>query len=456
MEQRALLAAESAEAQEERHAARKAQRRAEAAAAPARVVSAERQQLELRPLDLDSLLPLTHRARALWALVERLDLTAFYAPIKARGSWAGRDATDPKVLLALWLYATAEAVGSARELERLCLAHAAYRWLRGGVPVNYHTLSTFRTAHGAALDGLLTQVLAVMMKQGLVRLKRVAQDGTRVRAAAGDGSFRRRARLADYTQQAAAQLAALRAQLEAPAGAPRTARHRAAQQRAVRERQQRVEQALAELTVVEQERAQYKPGAKEPQGAARASTTDPEARTMRMGDSGRRPAYNVQFATDTESEVIVGAAVSQRRTDFGEAVAMVDQITERLGKLPQEYLLDAGYTSGPNVQALADKGLAVYGALPVRKGKPDPYAPRPTDSAPLRALKERMSSAAGQEIYRERSRVAERVHADLKRWRTLAQMVVRGKAKVHCVVLLNVLTYNLLRWSTLAAPGAGN
>ena len=331
MEQQPLLTAETPEVREARRAAQKEQRRAEAAAAPARVVSADRQQLELRPMDLDSLLPLAHRARALWDLVERLDLTAFYGGIKARGSWAGRDATDPKVLLALWLYATAEGVGSARELERLCAAHAAYRWLRGGVSMNYHTLSTFRTAHGAALDTLLTQVLAVMMNQGLVRLKRMAQDGTRVRAAAGDGSFRRRARLEDFTQQAAAQVQALRTQLEAPAAPPRSARQRAAQERAVRERQQRVEQALAELAIVEQERAQYKPGAKEPKGAARASTTDPAARTMRMADGGRRPAYNVQFATDTESEVIVGVAVSQRRTDFAEAVPMVDQLTARLG-----------------------------------------------------------------------------------------------------------------------------
>lgn len=455
MEQRPLLAAETAEAREARHAAQKAQRRDEAAAAPARVVSADRRQLELRPLDLDSLVPLTHRVRAVWAVVERLDLRAFYARIKARGSWAGRDATDPKVLLALWLYATTEGVGSARELERLCTAHAAYRWLRGGVPLNYHTLSTFRTAHGAALDALLTQVLAVMMKQGLVRLHRVAQDGTRVRAAAGDGTFRRRARLEDYRQQAATQLAALRPQLAAPASALRSARQQAAQQRAARERQQRVEQALTELAVVEQERTQYKPGAKEPPGAARASTTDPEARTMRMGDSGRRPAYNVQFATDTESEVIVGVEVSQRRTDFGEAVPMVEQITERGQAQPQDYLIDAGYTSVANVEALAAKGLAVYGALPVRTGKPDPYAARPTDTAALRALKERMSSLAGQEIYRARSRVSERVHADLKRWRTLAQMVVRGKAKVRCVVLLNVLAYNLLRWLALA-PNGGN
>jgi transposase len=456
MEQRPLLAAETAEARETRRAAQKEQRRAAAAAAPARVVTADRQQLEWRPMDLDSQLPLAHRARDLWALVEQLDLTAFYAGIKARGSWAGRDATDPKVLLALWLYATAEGVGSARELERLCTAHVAYRWLRGGVAMNYHTLSTFRTAHGAALDALFTQILAVMMQQGLVRLKRVAQDGTRVRAAAGDGSFRRRARLEDYTAQAAAQLEALRAQLDAPAATPRSARQRAAQERAVRERQQRVEQALAELAVVERERAQYKPGAKEPRRAARASTTDPQARTMRMGDSGRRPAYNAQFATDTASDVIVGVAVSQRRTDFAEAVPMVDQIRARLGERPQEYLVDTGYTSAANVKALTAQGVEVYGALPVRKGKPDPYAVRPRDPAAMRALKERMRSPAGQEIYRARSRASERVHADLKRWRTLAHMVVRGQAKVLCVVLLNALTYNLLRWLTLAPTGGGN
>lgn len=451
MEQQVLLEPEPVDVREARRAACREQRRATAAAAPARVIRADRQQVELRPMDLDSLLPPAHRARAVWALVEQLDLSAFYARIKARGSWAGREATDPQVLLALWLYATAEGVGSARELERLCEAHAAYRWLRGGVPVNYHTLSDFRTAHGAALDGLLTKVLAAMMQQGLVRLKRVAQDGTRVRAAAGDGSFRRRARLEEFEEQARTQVQHLRSAVGAAAGLAGPARQQAAQARAVRERAQRVTQALAQLQQVEAERVQYKAGSKEPRGAARASTTDPEARVMRMSDGGRRPAYNLQFATETSSEVIVGMRVSQGRTDFAEAVPMMEQIAQRCGQVPPALLVDTGYTSAANVEALTAQDIELYGALPQRQGKPDPYAPRASDSAALQALKERMRTLAGQEIYRERAQVSERVNGDLKTWRTLGRVTVRGVGKVTCVALLNVLAYNLLRWIVLAA-----
>src|SRR2546428_8967230 len=160
-----------------------------------RIVTANRAQLQLRPQDLESLLPADHRARALWMVVDRLDLSRFYAAIQARGSDPGRPAIDPKVLVALWLYATSEGVGSARELARLCERHDAYRWLCGGVRVNHHTLSDVRVEHGAALDALLTQVLGVMLHQGLVRLERVTQDGMRVRASAGAASFRREATL---------------------------------------------------------------------------------------------------------------------------------------------------------------------------------------------------------------------------------------------------------------------
>lgn len=456
MEQQALLAAEDQAERAQRRAARKEQRRAEAAAAPARVVRANRDQIELRPMDLDSLLPPLHRARAIWALVERLDLSAFYAPIKARGSWAGRDATDPQVLLAIWLYATATGVGSAREVERLCEAHAAYRWLRGGVAVNYHTLSDFRTAHGAALDQLLSQVLAALAHQGLVTLRRVTQDGTRVRAAAGMSSFRRRARLEQFEAQAAVQVQALRAHLDAAAKPGGRSRQQAAQARAVRERAQRVTHALAALQQVEAERQEYKAGTKEPRGAARGSTTDPAARLMRMSDGGRRPAYNLQLATDTAHEVIVGVTVGQTRTDFAHLRPMIAQVEQRGGQRPPEWLVDTGYTSLTNIEAVAALDITLYGALPTRRGKPDPYAPRPRDSAALRALKERMRTLAGREIYRERSEVSERVNGDLKTWRGLGRLTVRGVPKVTCVALLNVIAYNLLRWIAVVPGGSGS
>ena len=137
-------------------------------------------------------------------------------------------------MMALWLWATVEGVGSARQLARLCEQHLAYRWLCGGVSMNYHTLSDFRVAHAAVLDRLLAGGVAALVAQGLVVLDVLAQDGLKVRAAAGAGSFLRRERLGKLAVAAKARVARLRAELEAdPAAGDR--RQRAAQQRAARE-----------------------------------------------------------------------------------------------------------------------------------------------------------------------------------------------------------------------------
>src|SRR5262249_51545012 len=289
-----------------------------------RVVTADRQQLQLRPTDFEGLLAADHPARAMWTAVERLDLGAFYAPIRAREHQPGRPPTDPKVLVALWLYATADAVGSARELERLCHEHDAYQWLRGGVPINYHLLSDFRVGHDQALDELFTQVLAVLLQQRLITLQRVSQDGLRVRASAGTSSFRRHGKLKQWLAVARAQVRAVKA--ADPAAV--TARQRAAQARAARERAQRLERALGHLEQVVARRAVLR-GGRQPKGEARASTTDATARTMKMSDGGFRPAYNIQLASVPDSQVIVGVQVSTCASDHGQAPAMVAAIEAR-------------------------------------------------------------------------------------------------------------------------------
>jgi len=307
----------------------------------ARVVRPQRQQVEWAPRALDELLPADHVARSLWALVERLDLAAFYAPLKAVSDRPGRPASDPRVLLALWLYATAEGVGSARQLDRLCHQHDAYRWLRGGVPVDYHLLADFRVQHEAALDGLFTQLLTVLQAEGLVTLAQVAQDGMRVRASAGAASFRTRATLEEHLAGAQAQVERCKALREHPdPGVSRRAQ--AAQDRAARERLARVEAALAQLPQVEAAKArQQRTLAKPRRGKvkeARASTTDPTVRVMHMPDGGFRPAVNVELATDVGSQLLVGVAVSTRGSDQGEALPMVQQVEARTGQSPGAYL----------------------------------------------------------------------------------------------------------------------
>src|SRR5712692_6685955 len=125
-----------------------------------------RAQLELRAVDLEGLLPADHRARVVWEFVEGLDLASLYAAIKAVEGHAGRPPIDPAILMAVWLYATVEGVGSARAIARLCEEHDAYRWLCGGVSVNYHTLADFRVGHPELLDGLLTTSVAALLAEG--------------------------------------------------------------------------------------------------------------------------------------------------------------------------------------------------------------------------------------------------------------------------------------------------
>ena len=232
---------------------------------PPRLRCANRAQLLLRPVDLDATLPADHQARTIWEFVERMDLTKFLDAIEAREGEPGRDATDPKILITLWLYATSEGIGSARELARLCEMHDAYRWICGGVSMNYHTLSDFRVEHGEAVDALLTEVLGVMMQAGLVTLSRVAQDGTRVRASAGNSSFRREPRLREFLVAAKEQVEHAKKLADDPTV---TAREAAARQRAAREREARIRKALEELPKArEAKRADEK-------AEARVSTTD--------------------------------------------------------------------------------------------------------------------------------------------------------------------------------------
>lgn len=279
--------------------------RSERPKARARVLMPNRLQMELRPSDLESLLPEGHRARIVWGYVERQDLSTMYEPIKSLEGGAGRTAIAPEILYALWLYATLEGVGSARGLERLTQSHDAYRWICGGVQVNYHTLSDFRADQGVALDGLLTDGVASLMAAGAVKLKRVAQDGMRVRASAGAGSFRRKGKLESCLEQAREQVETLKRQIEEDPGAL-SRRSQGARERAVHEREERIKKALERLP----ELARIKQKQGKDGGEARASTTDAEATVMKMGDGGFRPAYNAQYATDSESQVIVSGPMS--------------------------------------------------------------------------------------------------------------------------------------------------
>lgn len=413
-----------------------------------RVVQPNRQQLEWRAVDLESSLPADHPARLIWEFVQQLDLSPWYAQIRAVEGQAGRDAIDPAILMALWLLATLEGVGSARVLDRLCGEHDAYRWLCGGVSVNYHTLADFRVGQVEALDRLLTQSVAALLADGLVRLERVSQDGKHVRASAGGKSFRRRAKLEEQLQKAQAQVARLRQELEAEPQAT-SKRQQAARKRAVEERQARVEKALQRLSEIEAANPQpKKPAKKGRQSEPRASTTDAEARVMKMADGGFRPAYDVQFATDTATQVIAGVIVNNQGNDKGQLGNMQTQLEERYGFRSEEALVDGGYVQYADFEAVSQQGTLIYAPPSRYRGQEDPYQPQPKDSPIIAAWRARMASESAKEIYKGRAATSECVNA-IAHNRGMRAFVVRGLTKVKAVALWFALLHTLWRGRTL-------
>lgn len=407
----------------------------------ARLRQADRAQVTWGRIDLNAALPQDHSARAIWSVIEKLDLSALYAQIEARGEIAGASAIDPKILLGLWVFATSEGEGSAREIQRLTELHAAYRWICGGVAVGYHTLSDFRSQQAHVIDGLITQILALLMQQNLVELSRVAQDGTRVRADAGASSFRREQTLQTLMQEARAHLEEVTKQASDPAI---SARRAAARKRGAAERLARLEAALKQIPEVVE--TKKRSGAKDAE--ARVSTTDPDARVMKMGDGGFRPAFNVQFATTTDrARVIVGVDVTKRGSDMGETTAMLAQIEERTGVRPRELLVDGGYPQHKAVDQATELGVTVYAPLPKpRDGDTrDRHLPREGDSEAVVAWRTRMAGDEAKQIYKQRAATAETVNADAKAHRGLDGLAVRGLGKALGSACLFALTYNTLR-----------
>lgn len=421
-----------------------------------RVQLPQRQQVVYRPLALDQMLPQDDVARVLWDFVCDFGGDRLYESIRAVEHAPGRPPIDPRILVTLWLLATIKGVGSAREIDRLCKEHLSYMWICGEVSVNYHTLADFRANSGPLLDQLLTDQLVCLMAAGVVQLERVSQDGMRVRANAGSSSFRRGPRLEEFRAEAEEHLAALRNELASDPAAP-TRRQAAARERAARERVEQVGAALAAQQEVKRQREERGRDSKPEE--ARGSTTDPEARVMKMADGGSRPAFNVQLATDNATQVIVGVDVLNLGCDSGQLAPMVEQIEDRTERRPSAMLVDGGFVNGDMIGTLELAGTKVY--APIKEAKKiqaaggNPFARRKTDSAAVAGWRERMGTAAAKEIYKERAATAECVNA-LARNRGLRQFPVRGLTKARTVALWYVIAHNVLRMALLRAKRKTN
>ena len=419
----------------------------------------ERRQMAWVPQCTDDLVGPTHPVRTVAAVAAKLDLSGFREAIQAREGVAGRDATDPELLVALWLYANIRGIGSARELARRCEESAPFRWLCGGVGVNHRLLSDFRTDHAPALDELFTQVIASLVEQDLVTVSRVSQDGVRVRVSAGSGSFRREERLRKLLAESQKHVEELRRQVEEPEKlAGQAAQKKAAQRRAAEDRQKRLEQALAQLPELkrqQQERAnragQGKYGQKIRAKELRVSTSDPEARVMKMANGGYNAAFNVQLATDARSRAIVGVEVSNEGCDAaGLSEPMREQVEQRSGRKVEQHLLDGGYLRGEDIERAHAQKVELFvppkGAR-MAENRGRELEPKPRDSEAVRAWKQRMASEEGQKIYRQRAATSETVNADLRSYRGLTQITVRGLHKARCVALWCALAYNVMHFS---------
>ena len=458
-----------------------------------RLRQAERGQIEWRPFSLDQLVPEDHRVRLVWQFVEGLELTPLLAAIQAVEGHAGHAAADPRLLMALWLYATVKGIGSARELARLCGEHIAFRWLCGGVSVNAKTLADFRVKHGDVLERLLADSFTALVRAGVASLQRVAQDGMRVRASAGAASFRRHSTLEECRCAAEQAIRDLRAQLEADPGSA-SRQQVAARRRAAEEREQRVRAALAvteELHARQQEQARLeaeraaKEAAKEAERAARqarqdaarnanserktpdtaktaknkaktaevepkkpaeprASTTDAEARTMKMADGGFRPAFNVQFAADTKSGAIAGVSVDNNGSDMGKLVPMSDALAEQYGERPGQHLADGGFAKLDDIDTLAGHDVEVFAPVPKpRDAGRDRHVPLRNDTPAAAAWRQRMGEDAAKLIYKERAATVELANAQTRN-HGLRQFMVRGVEKVTAVALWFALAHNMM------------
>lgn len=413
-----------------------------------RLLRPDRSQVVWDAVDLDSQLPPDHRARLVWAFVQTLDLEAFYARIKVRDDLPGRPTSDPAVLLAVWLYATLDGVGSARAIERLCGHHAAYRWLAGGVPVNHDMLSGFRRESGVLLDELLSQSLTALIAEGLITLEEMMIDGTKVRARAGDGSMAGRARLERIETAVAERVGELRRELEEDAGAAERKRRvrglRLAEQQAAR-----IERARQRLSELEQEKAER---ANRDSRAAKAetkvSTSDPEVRRMRMPDGSMHPAWNVQVATCDGFVVTIDP--TGRRNDSGLAPGLVDQVERRCGETPGRLLADAGSMTMDDIVSLTERKpeLKIYSPPAKQRehisagGERNRRSQMKHEPDAVKAWRERMAGDAGKDVYRRR-KLTEHAHAKMKN-RGFARMLVHGVKAVRSVCCLHAIAHNFL------------
>jgi transposase len=415
-----------------------------------------RNQVEIMTCCIENIIPADHKVRFVWEFVQNFNMSGFIDKIKSVAGTAGRSATDPHLLLALWVYATIEGIGSGRVIERYCTEHNAFKWLCGNINVNHHSLTDFRSENKELLDDLLTQSVEVFLHQGIIDLERIAQDGIRVRAHAGTSSFRRKETLEDHHLLAKEYVKQL---IEEQDADPKAAiNHKKARElRLAKQKETNLKEALEHLKKLQKEKQENKKGlsqkiVKEKIKKVRASSTDPQARIMKMANSGFSPAHNAQLATDTKTQVIVGVSVTNSGVDIGQMSAMHEQVQKRFARWGikiKSWLVDGGYNSGLEIERMNknDPNCTVY--MPPKNSQlPESYLPKKTDSEIVKEWRMNMGTIEAKTIYKERAATAECANANARN-RGLLQFAIRGLEKVTASMLIFALTHNIVRAMSL-------
>jgi transposase len=462
-------------------------------------------------IDIEKLIEKDHPARGIWAMVNQLDLTRLEEKIKAVEGRAGQSSLDPRLLMSLWIYAYSEGISAARELSRMCEYEPGCQWLTGMQPVNYHTLSDFRVEHKDELNAIFVQVLGLLSAEGFIEMKRITQDGTKVKAHAGSNSFRREDRIRQHLQLAREQVEAM----GSPESEELSQRVIQARKRASREKQQRLEEALKELEQLQKARAESE------KDQVRISETDPEARVMKQANGGFASSYNVQISTDAANGIIVGVDVTQAGTDCDQLVNGIQRVEANTGRTPEQVLVDGGYTmKNSNIEAMAERGIDLNGPVPENNNAasfkqrgiqpefyPDKFrydettdtfacpadkvlqltrtdrregrieysyralatdcracpfqdrccpknsprmVVRKEDSPSVAAFRAKMQTEEAKQLYRTRAQIAEFPHAWIKEKLGLRRFRLRGRKKVRAEALWVCLTYNIQQWMRLS------
>jgi transposase len=477
--------------------------------AKARLKAIDRRQMVMRTIDMERLVEGDHPVRAIWEMLGQVDLNPFMRGVRAVEGRPGQATVDPRLLASLWIYAYSEGISSARELSRMCEYEPGCQWLTGMGTVNHHTLSDFRVEHKEAMDGVFAEVLGLLSAEGLVELKQVTLDGTKVKANAGKDTFRREERIQKHLELARKQIE----QMGDPRSEVSSQRTAKAKERGLEEKKQRLEQALEELKRIQDTKPDKE------KGEVRVSTTDPEARVMKNSDGGFMPAYNVQVSTCVMNGIIVDLQAVQGGSDRDQLMPAVDRLEEKLGT-PGQMIADAGYTSHPNIESTANRHIDLIAPVPEGSAKPQRYEERgigsgfhneafhydsaadhyvcpagktlkpsvknrfvgriqiryqarpseckacpfrdqccpharsrritrSQDSETVKAFIAKMQTEEAKQIYRQRPQVAEFVNAWIKDKLGLRQFRLRGLAKVQVECLWAGLTYNIQQWIRL-------